>query len=516
MRGRAVLLGGVALVVLGGCSADAPPRLSRHGQTETVTVTGDLGADGILTIRADVRFASANGGVFGLRAPVLANADDVRVNGAPRPDTAAGYTAQLRAATPTADITYRVTGAVERYRDVAIVTVPVWAEPGDARRRDPLVPVTGDLRLPAAPVGEAHWHHAAPAAAGVDGTTVHLDGRVAMWQDSDLVVALPADAFPSAPVLPGGPRLEYFEGRQAALDDADRAFADTLDNDERVADLLAAGYWGAVGVEIAVPVLVVLWRLARTGAMRIRAAGGVPDQLADPPGDESPTVVALLAHEGHDIGSEAVAATILDLADRKVIDLEGITSERFVLRLGPPARGTTPAEGAVLGLLRTAAGTGGELTGPPLVAQREGQWWRDFRRDTLHQATAAGLLRRRYPSALFITAVILLTLTTLPLWARSAEAAVGGLVVAGIFVMLPFIGGYVLSPKGLRARARWGAFARHARDNSEIADAGPPAIAVWGPHLSYGVALGVAGHAAEALSPRDGDARQPVQEATVR
>ena len=500
MRGRGLLLALGALVVVGGCAADAPTRAERHGQTESVTFAADVAGDGTIAVHTVVHFAG-DGGVVGLRAPLLATVDSVTVNGGLRSDTANGYTAQLGVPFPDGDVTFRVVGAVERYEDIAVVTIPVWARPGDARRTDPRVRVRGDVRLPAAPVADAHWHDATPRRTTTDDAVVHLDGEVAMWHDSDLVVAVPADAFPALAVLPGGPRLEYFTSRQAHDDRVDEQFASVLDNDDRRADRFAALYWLAVAVEIAVPVLVVVWRVARRGATWVRATRDVPDRVSDPPGREAPAVVALLHNDGHDIGGEAVAATVLDLADRKVIGLDGITSDRYVLHVGEPARGLTPGEGALLGRLRADA-TDGDITGPPLAVARGGQWWATFRRDTLRQATTAGLVRRRYPSGLFITSVVLLTLTTLPLWARSPEAAVAGLVVGSVFVMLPFVGGYVLSPNGMTARARWDAFGRHARESSEIADAGPPAIVVWGPHLTYGAALGGAPHAVDALGGR--------------
>ena len=491
MRGRAILLAVVGAAVLGGCAADAPTRLGRRGQTESLTVEANAAADGSVSVRLTVQFVSAAGGVVALSAPVLATADAIAVDGNPRNDIVTTYPLQFRAPAAQAVVTYRLNGAVERYSDIAVVTIPVWTEPDDARRWDPLVHLTGAITLAGSPGGAAYWHGAAPNEVSVVGNEVHLAGQVAMWHDSEVVVAVPADAFPSLPLLPGGPRLDYFQAREAKLVEEDVAFAATVDNDEQRADLLAGLYWGAVIVEIAVPVLVILWRLLRSGAMVLKASAGVPDIIREPPGTESPAVVALVANGGHDIGDEAVATTILDLADRGALEIEAATSEQFELRLGA-ATGRTAPEQAVLETLRAGAGA---------VPPRDAPWWRTFRRAVLRDAKAAGLVRRKYPSALFVTSVVFLTLTTLPLWADSPERGVAGLVVGAIFAMLPFVGGYVLSPKGHRSFAEWDTYKRYVCENAELADVGPPGIAVWGKHLVYAAALGAAPVAVKALAP---------------
>jgi uncharacterized membrane protein len=106
-------------------------------------------------------------------------------------------------------------------------------------------------------------------------------------------------------------------------------------------------------------------------------------------------------------------------------------------------------------------------------------------------ARAEGLLRRRYPSGLFLTAVVALAITTLPLYARSPETIVGGFVVATILSALPFVGGFVLTGDGHRERARWESYRRHLAA-ADLGDVGAPGIVVWERALVYGAALGVA------------------------
>jgi uncharacterized membrane protein len=122
-------------------------------------------------------------------------------------------------------------------------------------------------------------------------------------------------------------------------------------------------------------------------------------------------------------------------------------------------------------------------------------------------------LRRRYRSALFFTFTVLLALTTAPLWFRTPEAAAAGTVVAGILLMLPFVGGYVLSTKGHRAKAEWQAFGRYTQQQGDLADVDPAGIVIWGPYLAYGAALGLAPTATHALAP-GGGTPQPVEART--
>jgi hypothetical protein len=495
----------VAAFALTGC-LDAPTRPKRHGQTVSVTVEATVGADGAIVVDATHVFAGDHGTVA-VRAPTLATASGIQLNGAARSDTANGYTVQEHVSdTHQVKLHHEVEGAVERYQDIAVATIPVWAVPDDAHPRDPTVRLSGVVHLPAA-ADDTHLHTVADPATSASGTTVTFRARAAMNEDADLVIDLPAAAFPTLDVLPGGARREYLEHRQALDDRADARLASKLDHDSRRDDVIAVLYWLLVLVEIAAPFAVALPRMARSAALRRRATESVQGDLIDPPGDESPAIVALLAADGHDIGPEAVAGTVLDLAQRDVISLTGITSERYVITPKGDHSPNNAVETALVDALRAIADHDGNVTGPPLALPREGPWWKAIRRDTLRQARAAGLVRRRYPSGVFIASVIALTLTTLPLWGRTPELAFVGLVVGALLCMLPFVGGYVLSPSGHMARAKWEAFGRYAKEHSEMATAGAPAIAVWGPHLSYGAALGLAEQAVHDLTPH-GDATE--------
>jgi len=126
-----------------------------------------------------------------------------------------------------------------------------------------------------------------------------------------------------------------------------------------------------------------------------------------------------------------------------------------------------------------------------LPIKHDADWWKWVRQDVVASARQASLLRRRYPSGLFLTAVVALAITTLPLYARSPETIVGGVVVATILGALPFIGGYVLTGAGHRERVQWEGYRRHL-ETADLGDVGVPGIVVWEKGLVYGAALGVA------------------------
>ena len=474
----------MAVLLFAGC--DAPTRPEHATRVTTLDVTGAVQPNGDVLVRLLIEFPNDDGGVVRLGAPTLGTVDGVQLDASPR--TASGQSVDLDVEGKEHNIVYVVHGAVERYPDAAIVTLPIWTNVQGASDDDKRVPITGSVQLPAAPSGRVRWHDASPAQLTADGAVVRLQGEIAPTSSSALSFLLPSTAVPDAPVLAGASRVAAYESRQAPLDEADARLPGELRDDERREDLIANLYWGAVGLEIAIPFLVTLLGLVRTGVVRRRAEAGVPDELSDPPSDLPPAVVSLLHAEGQDIGNEAIAGTILDLANDKALQVDGVTSERYTMKVnGASARS---GEAALLAAIGERADPDGVVTGPPLGLSRDG-WWPLLRRDVVATARAERLLRRRYRSGLFITAVVALAITTLPLYARSPEAVIGGLVVAMILSSLPFIGGYVLTGEGHRERAKWEAYRVHLAA-ADLGDVGVPGVVVWERALVYGAALGVA------------------------
>ena len=494
----------LVLVLLSAC--DAPTRPEHDVRVRSVSLEAVVGADGTVAVSGTIEYPTDEGGPFTVAAPTLGSLRDVRVDGNPRRGSSTEM--KLDPTARSAAVAWVVDGAVERYADGAIVAVPVWSEADGLSGDDARIPVRVTVTLPAAPVGAAHWHGASPAVTSVAGTTITLNGELGPTTASTLTFVLPAESVPGAALVPGATRVAAFQERQRADDDADARIADDLRSDADREDLEATIYWVVVGLEIAVPFLVTLFAAVRTAAVRRRAAAGVPDEIDDPPSDRRAAIVSLLHAEGQDIGHEAIAATVLELTHAGVLSVEGVTSERYLFRVERDGR--TAAERELVAALRDAVAADGTVGGPPLPVPPDGQWWRSLRREVVIESRNARLLRRRYPSSLFLTSVFALAITTIPLYARSPEALVAGFVVASILGAVPFVGGYVLTGAGPRERAQWNAFRAHLVHQADLGDVGAPGLVVWGPYLVYGAALGVATTAIRDLTPAGAAPKEPV------
>ncbi|MEY2453116.1 MAG: putative rane protein [Acidimicrobiaceae bacterium] len=478
----------VGVCVLAGC--DAPTRPEHRERITNLDFFATAQADGDVAVKLTIEFPSDDGGTLRLAAPTLGTISDVRLDGSPR--SASGETVDVDPNERAATVEWIVHGAIERYPDGAIVTLPVWTPSPGLNGDDKRVPISIAMHVPAPALGQARWHGATPNGFGAEGSLILYGGEIATTTPSWLTFLLPSDALPGAPVLPGASRVASYEDRQASADASDARIVSDLANDRRREDLEANLYWGAVGLEIAIPFLITLIALLRTAAVRRRATRDVPDELPDAPSDLSPAVVALLHADAKDIGAGAIAATILDLVQRRALTIEGVSGERYKLAVTGSA--SRPGEAAVLATLGPAP-----VEGPPLPISRQGEWWRMLRRDVVTIAREAGLVRRRYPSGLFLTAVVALAITTIPLYARSPEALVAGVVVASILAAIPFIGGFVLTAAGHRERARWEAYRRHLAA-ADLGDVPAPGVIVWESALVYAAALGIATAAIKDLS----------------
>jgi hypothetical protein len=481
----------LVVVVVGLTGCDAPTRPEHTTRLTDYGINGALQVNGSVEMNATVQYPSDDGGPLRLSAPTLGEVGQVQIQSSPR--SASGETVDLDPQGTRAFVSWVVHGAAERYGDGAIVTLPLWTPPNGVNSDDKRVHIAGSLTLPAPPVGKVHWHGASPADVTVDGTTISYQGEIATTTPSELSFVLPSESLPVAPLLPGASRVASYEDRQASADASDERIAGDLASDRRREDLEANLYWGAVGLEIAIPFLITLLVLLRVASVRRRASRDVPDELPDPPSDLAPAVVSLLHADAHDIGADAISATVLDLAQRKAVIIEAVSGERYTLSV--VGSSTRPGEASLLGAL----GAAGPIVGPPLPVSKEGEWWRALRQDVAATARETGLLRRRYPSGLFLSAVVALAITTVPLYARSPEALVAGIVVATILAAIPFIGGFVLTGAGHRERARWEAYRNHL-EAADLGDVPAPGVIVWESALVYAAALGVATTAIKDLS----------------
>jgi len=246
-----------------------------------------------------------------------------------------------------------------------------------------------------------------------------------------------------------------------------------------------------------------------------------PDPAAptmDLGGDEPPAVVNLITN-GWAVGKEAVPATLIDLAARKVVTFERVGPERFVVQLRDRRLpDMTPYEQQVYDHVRSLQ-QGGVVpcealtTGPQDESTR---WWKEFRKAVSGDARARGLSRNRWARAHF---VILTVLATIP--ASLAAAAFVALpnnsssskddnpVVAFIGLAVMLTVGLMMIPRSMRAErdtpqglavaSRWLGLRQQLAGNANFGEQPPAAVAIWDRLLSYGAAMGVAAGAVRGL-----------------
>jgi hypothetical protein len=237
------------------------------------------------------------------------------------------------------------------------------------------------------------------------------------------------------------------------------------------------------------------------------AVVGVPRELPEPPGRDDPAVVGTVVGEGRPRG-RAIAATVLGLADRGVIEIQE-AGDRVRIAVPADASGSTYTDELVLDGLRARADERGDVVGPP-IWPKDVEWWPEYARDARARAIEARLVESRIPFVgLMIVSIFTATgLALLFFW--HIAAFVGFILLAnGLPHLIARASGYRLSPAGIRARAEWIAFGRHIRAHDSLRDVGPAGVAMWGPNLVYGVLVGEGDRAARALAPDVGRDEPP-------
>ena len=254
------------------------------------------------------------------------------------------------------------------------------------------------------------------------------------------------------------------------------------------------------------------------GATRARTPDAGPEAL-DLPGDEPPAVVAMLTG-GWEVGHEAVPATLIDLAARKIVAIEGIGLDRFVVRLRPSAStaGLTSYEQQVLSHVRALASPDGTVPGEALTtgpADGSKDWWKRFQGSVVEDARGRGLSQGRWsrwmllllggaavvPAALIALAFVFVP----PEEGAEEENPVGAFLGVTAMAWFPLmtlprkLRAERDTPAGREAAARWLGLRNHLEGSGGFTDAPPAAVAIWDRYLSYGAAMGVAAGAVRAL-----------------
>ncbi|HUF82957.1 MAG TPA: hypothetical protein VMQ81_00030, partial [Acidimicrobiia bacterium] len=399
-------------------------------------------------------------------------------------------------------IAFTLTGVVTRYSDIAVVDLTVLASPDGASRNDPDVRVTGTITLPAAvdvASVDAHNYGGRDREIAVEPTAITFSSRAPVWTDNEVQVAIPSGLMSFVPVTPV-PFAESFQTQAETRESAARLTERTLRGVEVGLD---AAEWLIFGLAVGIPGIFWVRTALHLVAVKIRQrreVADVPDHVREPPTADDPGVVSAVVNEGNP-EKEAVAGTMLAMAHRKAITIDEYGPDRLVVKVPLTEMGTSNREKIVLSALRTEANDEGVIEGPP-VWRKSTSWWRGYKRDAVHGASASGYLTRVLrlvdtSGALTTTAVgFCIYFFTRP-WVSWVAIPVA-LVLSTIASLTA---GWGLTDKGRRHRALWRSFGRYIHDHGELEDVGPAGVAIWGPYITYGVVLGEADDTARVLTP---------------
>ncbi|HEX6699883.1 MAG TPA: hypothetical protein VF101_04055 [Gaiellaceae bacterium] len=220
-------------------------------------------------------------------------------------------------------------------------------------------------------------------------------------------------------------------------------------------------------------------------------------------GPEPPAVANLLVHD-FGVTRDAVPATLIDLAARRLVEIEEREPGSYVCRLEKGSeQPLTSYERRVMDLLHSRASGGivpaeALTTGPSSESSR---WWKGFRSEVVADAQQRGLCRDILDGKTF---------------RRLALAAIGPAVVlalladgkAGLiyWVAAAFLLGAVMTlhtqrptPEGLAAASRWLGVRAKLHEDDVLPTMAPIAVTLWERHMAYAAAFGVAPAAVRAI-----------------
>ena len=147
----------------------------------------------------------------------------------------------------------------------------------------------------------------------------------------------------------------------------------------------------------------------------------------------------------------------------------GLTSEEFVLRLPADLSKVSGPDDVVLAALADAAGTSGELRGPPLWRASSRRFRTAYRRAVVAQARDAGLVERTLKPSLFLIYAMIFASCTWPLWLdQRLVLLVPVLSIAAMIASVPFLSRVGITDEGVKRRARWLAYRRWLRAQDQL------------------------------------------------
>lgn len=271
---------------------------------------------------------------------------------------------------------------------------------------------------------------------------------------------------------------------------------------------------------VAAGVAVAAWlALLAACAVATRPRFGDPLPATMDIGPEPPAVASYLVHRWH-LGSDAIPATVLDLAGRNLVDIEQIAPAKYILRprpLGADAA-LTAYERRVWNHLTSKCENGVVPAGALDlgVGSRAKSWTDGFRKEVIADAQARGLSQPRWSTRL---TVLILGAAVVPaaLFGIAADAlprdagedSPAWAVLGASWFAFAWLFHRLRSQRdtadGRAAAARWLGLRDYLSQNPAFADMSPAAEAIWDRYLAYAAAFGLARNAVRSLPIRAED-----------
>ncbi|MFC4590950.1 DUF2207 domain-containing protein [Sphaerisporangium corydalis] len=225
--------------------------------------------------------------------------------------------------------------------------------------------------------------------------------------------------------------------------------------------------------------------------------------------EESPALVDLITGNWR-LCDEAAAATLLDLAAKGAVQIEEIGPELSLVRVREPRTPLSSYERMVHEHVRALATDGVVATGALAEGARNlGRWWKSFRKKVIAEAREKGLSRARWSTA---QATLLTAAAAVPAIAAGISVAATakpgdrgsgfGAAIFGFAVLVGLMGrlnGERGTAEGARVAGYWMGVRAHLGAGQGFAEQPAAGVTIWGRHLAYAAALGLARRAVTSL-----------------
>jgi Predicted membrane protein (DUF2207) len=482
----------------------------------SVTWAASVSATGRLAI--SVRYAFDDAIEHRLDVFVPDGARFLTINGTPvSASNGTNATAQVSSS---ATVAYELPGAVTRYRDGALLRlVRINGTSLDGNQGlfscprcliDPIgygdTPVYGALAVPGADEVHPEFIGLHSVRAAADRNEMRFVGIDTSTGDVAMIAVLPVDSVLGLTVRDGTVAQAL-----AAVKSELKPSGEVFHSPHRP---VHGEHWAAVALS-AMLGLIVVWIAARLiWAVGSRAASRAARPLAGQqtfadarsvrPTDLEPALAGAVVGAAVKGERSVVAATIVELARRNVVEFTGNDSRRFSLIVPAEATGSTRFEQAVIDSLRL------DDDPPVLVERTSPHLWGD-RSGTVTKRLRKALLRATLREKLVRVSVPALGLVpmTIAMGAIAIVGTTGGVkfawfvAVVGPLLALATVAsaGLVLTAKGRSEQAHWTEYAAWLHTNDSLAQAEPWAVSNYGEVLAYATALGAAPEVVRCLSP---------------